>query len=65
MNQGGSIMTKKILNRSEIDINTTWDLTHIFKDSQEFTQALDAAVNDVFPAGPLSYPSNCAIISVT
>lgn len=47
MNQGGSIMTKKILNRSEIDINTTWDLTHIFKDSQEFTQALDAAVNDV------------------
>lgn len=42
-------MAKKILSRSEVDVNFTWDLTALFKDTNAYNETL----NQILPKAQL------------
>ena len=42
-------MAKKILSRSEVDVNFTWDLTALFKDTNAYIETL----NQILPKAQL------------
>ena len=37
----------KILNRNEVDIQTTWDLSSLFSDNESYALELESLLNDV------------------
>ncbi|WP_350344579.1 oligoendopeptidase F [Proteinivorax tanatarense] len=37
-------MSEKLLNRSEVDVELTWDISHIFKNEDEYQRALNEVV---------------------
>ena len=37
-------MSERLLSRSEVDVNLTWDISHIFKTEEQYQEALDDVV---------------------